>query len=545
MQSPASLRIQRLSPQLANQIAAGEVVERPASVVKELVENSLDAGADEILIEAEQGGVRLLRVRDNGAGVHAEDLVLAVSRHATSKIGKPRDLFSIRSLGFRGEALASIASVSRFTLTSRRADSEVGWSLDGDGSVPPRPCAHPLGTTVEVRDLFHSVPARRKFLRAERTELEHLEETVRRLALGHFDVAFTLRHNGRTLFSLRAASDPREHERRLMALLGRQFIDHALALDFSAAGLRLTGWIGRGDYARPQSDIQYVYLNGRVIRDKVVNHALRQAYEGRLEQGRFPAFVLYLTLDPAQVDVNVHPTKHEVRFREARLVHDFLVSAVRDALARGGDPAAPPPVDPTPPTPTPAPRAVREPSAASYARTPARPAEDPAWRPLTLIDGRFLVAAGPAGLGLADLEHLARCEAAAAFAGTAPVTSSPLLFPVTVKSRPEAIAALEVCGELPARFGFDISAVAEDAVLVRAVPGVLATAPEQAVTALLDALVERTELGVRLAAAARAPVLTTDEAQVRWLERARQSAAAGVWCSLSSERLARLMGERA
>ena len=543
MQSPASLRIQRLSPQLANQIAAGEVVERPASVVKELVENSLDAGADEILIEAEQGGVRLLRVRDNGTGIHAEDLLLAVSRHATSKIGKPRDLFGIRSLGFRGEALASIASVSRFSLASRRADSETGWLLEGDGSAPPRPCAHPPGTTVEVRDLFHSVPARRKFLRAERTELEHLEETVRRLALGRFDAAFTLRHNGRTLFSLRAAADPREHERRLMALLGRQFIDHVLALDFTAAGLRLTGWIGRGDYARPQSDIQYVYLNGRVIRDKVVNHALRQAYEGRLEQGRFPAFVLYLTLDPAQVDVNVHPTKHEVRFREARLVHDFLVSAVRDALARGGDSAAPPPVEPAPRAP--APRAVREPPTAAYARAPARPAEDPAWRPLTLIDGRFLVAAGPEGLGLADLERLARYEAAVAFAGAASVASSPLLFPVTVKCRPEGIAMLEACGDLPARFGFDISAVSEDAVLVRAVPGVLATAPEQAVAALLDALAERADPGVRLAAAACAPVLPTDEAQVRWLERARQSGAAGVWCALSPERLARLMGERA
>jgi DNA mismatch repair protein MutL len=544
METSVSRRIQRLSSQLANQIAAGEVVERPASVIKELVENSLDAGADDIVVEAEQGGVRLLRVRDNGAGIHPEDLVLAVSRHATSKIGKPRDLLGIRSLGFRGEALASIASVSRFTLASRRADNEAGWSLEGDGSAPPRPCAHPVGTTVEVRDLFHSVPARRKFLRAERTEFEHLEETLRRLALGRFDVAFSLRHNGRTVFALRAAGEPQERERRLMALLGRGFIEHVLALEFEAAGLRLSGWIGRGDYTRPQSDIQYVYLNGRVIRDRVVNHALRQAYEGLVETGRFPAYVLYLDMDPAQVDVNVHPTKHEVRFREARLVHDFLVSAVRDALRQGGENPAPRPT----PRPHAAPAPVVRERSSGYSTAQARAEAAPAgWRPLTVIGERFLVAAAPDGLALADLERLARVEAAEVLAGETPPGSSPLLFPVTVRCTSDGLTALEQAGDLPARFGFDLNAVSDDAVMVRAVPSVLAAAPEQAVTALLAALASGSDdLDARLAAAARAPNLASDETRLRWMGRAQARAdVAGVWCELSPERLARLMEEKA
>ncbi|MGE0080234.1 MAG: DNA mismatch repair endonuclease MutL [Thiohalomonadaceae bacterium] len=539
-------RIHRLSPQLANQIAAGEVVERPASVVKELVENSLDAGADDILVEAEQGGAGLLRVRDNGAGIHPEDLILAVSRHATSKIDRPRDLLGIRSLGFRGEALASIASVSRFSLASRTADGDSGWRLEGDGSSPPRPCAHPVGTTVEVRDLFHNVPARRKFLRAERTEYEHLEEVVRRLALGSFHAGFTLRHNGRAVFSLRAATDAREQERRLMALLGRGFIEHALALRFEAAGLTLSGWIGRRGYARPQSDIQYVYLNGRMIRDRVVNHALRQAYEGEVEEGRHPAFVLYLEMDPTQVDVNVHPTKHEVRFRETRLVHDFLVSAVRDALRR--DPAVEEvPVQPAPTPPrAPAGGQVRE-RGSDYRRAPAGVTE-PAWRALTLVGGRFLMAEGPQGLGVADLARLVQAEASVAFAGEGPVPSSPLLFPITVRADSAVLDALDGAGELPAALGFDLNPVSDEAVLVRAVPAVLSADPQGAATALLDALArgdDRERLAAALAAAARTPTLSSEEARNRWLERARQARAPGVWRELGPERLARLMEESA
>lgn len=543
MQTPEPRRIHRLSSQLANQIAAGEVVERPASVAKELVENSLDAGADDILVEAEQGGAGLLRVRDNGAGIHPHDLVLAVSRHATSKIDRPRDLLGIRSLGFRGEALASIASVSRFSVASRQADGASGWRLEGDGSAPPRPCAHPVGTTVEVRDLFHNVPARRKFLRAERTEYEHLEETVRRLALGCFHAGFTLRHNGRAIFSLRAATEAREQERRLMALLGRGFIENALALRFEAAGLTLTGWVGRRGYGRPQSDIQYVYLNGRVIRDRVVNHALRQAYDGQVEEGRHPAFVLYLEMDPAQVDVNVHPTKHEVRFREARLVHDFLVSALRDALRQDPTQAE---ESVTAPAPVRAPATDVHERRADYRRTTPAPGRNTGkWRPLTVIDGRFMVAESEHGLGVADLQRLAQADAAAAFADGGPVAASPLLFPVSVKSEKAALDALEVAGELPDALGFDVNPVSGGAVLVRAVPAVLAADPEGAVEALLAGLAQgadRHGLAAALAATARAPGHGSHEAQLRWLERARAKAdVPGVWRELGSEQLTRLL----
>ena len=328
--------IRLLDPRLANQIAAGEVVERPASVVKELVENSLDAGARRIDLEVEDGGVKLIRVRDDGSGIAKDDLPLALSRHATSKIAELSDLESVASLGFRGEALASISSVSRLCLSSATEDAESAWAARSEGrdmSAVLEPVAHPRGTTVEVRDLFFNTPARRKFLRTEKTEFGHLDEVMKRQALGRFDVGFSLRHNGRAVHSLKPAASQLEQERRLAAVCGPAFMENALFIDRTVMGLRLWGWVALPGFSRSQADLQHFYVNGRYIRDRLVAHAVRQAYRDVLFHGRHPAFVLYLELDPALVDVNVHPTKHEVRFRDGRSVHDFIFRTLHKTLA--------------------------------------------------------------------------------------------------------------------------------------------------------------------------------------------------------------------
>ncbi len=329
-------RIQLLSPRLSNQIAAGEVVERPASVVKELLENSIDAGASRVDIDIEQGGVKLIRIRDDGRGVVKDDLSLALSRHATSKILELDDLESVETLGFRGEALASISSVSRLTMTSRYEDNDQGWqvSVEGQEMTPSvKPAAHNVGTTLEVRDLFFNTPARRKFLRKEKTEFGHLEEVVKRIALSRFDVGISLKHNQRVIHSLRPADTEQEQARRVASVCGPAFIQNAVTVNVELAGLKLWGWVGLPTFSRSQTDLQYFFVNGRVIRDKLVAHAIRQAYRDVLYSGRHPAFVLYLELDPATVDVNVHPTKHEVRFRDSRMVHDFLFRSLHRALA--------------------------------------------------------------------------------------------------------------------------------------------------------------------------------------------------------------------
>ena len=340
-------RIHLLSPRLANQIAAGEVVERPASVVKEVLENSLDAGATRVDIEVEAGGSKLIRIRDNGSGMAADDLPLALARHATSKIASLEDLERVGSLGFRGEALASIGSVSRLSLTSNPSeDSSQGSCAACEGremEVQLKPAPHPRGTTVEVRDLFFNTPARRKFLRTEKTEFSHLEEVVKRLALSRFDVAFSLRHNGRALHNLKSGTGQAERQRRVATVCGPAFMEQALYVETELPALRLWGWVGLPTFSRSQADLQYFFVNGRIIRDRVVAHAVKQAYRDVLYHGRHPAFVLYLELDPAQVDVNVHPTKHEVRFRDGRAVHNFIFSSLHRALAevRPGDATRP------------------------------------------------------------------------------------------------------------------------------------------------------------------------------------------------------------
>ena len=331
-------RINSLSKRLANQIAAGEVVERPASVIKELLENSLDAGATRLQIDVEQGGVKLMRVKDNGCGIHKDDLALALSRHATSKIIELTDLENITSLGFRGEALASISSVSRFHIISNSSEESgsSGWKVEVEGQeveVSVSPAAHPQGTSAEVRDLFFNVPARKKFLKTEKTEFTRIDEVIKRIALSRFDVQFNLKHNQRTIHQLLPAISEQERQRRASLVCGPVFVDNSVYIDVERSGLRLWGWVSLPTFSRSQSDLQYFYVNGRTIRDKLVTHAVKQAYRDVLFHGRHPAYMLYLELAPSSVDVNVHPTKHEVRFRDSRLVHDFLFSALHKALA--------------------------------------------------------------------------------------------------------------------------------------------------------------------------------------------------------------------
>lgn len=328
-------RIQPMPVQLVNQIAAGEVVERPASVVKELLENSLDAGATKINIDVEQGGTKLIRITDNGHGIHKDDLVLSLSPHATSKIRSIDDLEVVTSLGFRGEALPSIASVSHLQLTSSWQGSEEAWqvTMDNSSASDIAPAARTQGTTIEVRDLFFNVPARRKFLRTEKTEFSHLDDVVKRIALSRFDVDISLRHNQRVVKALRAASSRLEQEKRVAEICGPAFIEQALHMDFEHEGLRIWGWVAQPTFSRSQADMQYFFVNGRVVKDRLVTHAIRQAYADVLFHGRHPAYVLFFSCDPIMVDVNAHPGKHEVRFRQGRQIHDFLFRAIHKSLA--------------------------------------------------------------------------------------------------------------------------------------------------------------------------------------------------------------------
>ncbi|MCF7504114.1 DNA mismatch repair endonuclease MutL [Vibrio sp. L3-7] len=331
------MTIKILPARLANQIAAGEVVERPASVVKELVENSLDSGATRIDIDIEKGGAKMIRVRDNGKGIVKDELALALSRHATSKIHTLDDLEAIVSLGFRGEALASISSVARLTMTSRPATQDQAWAAHSEGrdmQVKLQPAAHPIGTSVEVLDLFFNTPARRKFLRTEKTEFTHIDELLKRIALSRFDVTINLRHNGKMIRQYRAAKTDVQAEKRIAAVCGNPFVRHMLKIELEHQGLKLHGWITTPEGARQQSDLQYCYVNGRMMRDKLINHAIRQSYETSLRPDQFATYVLFIELDPHQVDVNVHPAKHEVRFHQARLVHDFIYQALSDGLAQ-------------------------------------------------------------------------------------------------------------------------------------------------------------------------------------------------------------------
>lgn len=339
------MAIQTLSEQLASQIAAGEVVERPAAVIKELLENSLDAGAKNIHIEVEKGGLRSMRIWDDGHGIEQADLSLALARHATSKISEFADLSSIASLGFRGEALASICSVARITLASRTAKQDMGWQIQAAGldldAIRQQPIAHPVGTTVTVEDLFYNTPARRKFLRTERTEYQKIDETIKKIALSHLSVSFTVTHNGRTVREYRGATDVSDQAQRIAQIVGEAFLAEAFHIHAEQAAFCVHGWLAKPTFSRRQTDMQYAFINGRYIKDRFVSHAIKQAYQDVLYQDRQPAYVLYIECDPTQVDVNVHPTKQEVRFRDRGAVYRFLTQNLGRCLAeaKAGQPA--------------------------------------------------------------------------------------------------------------------------------------------------------------------------------------------------------------
>lgn len=349
-------RIQQLPNSLINQIAAGEVIERPASVVKEIIENAIDAGATQIDIDIEDGGGKLIRVRDNGCGIHPDDLALAFATHATSKIRNLDDLEHITTLGFRGEALPSIASVSKTTLTSRAEGESSAWRISPHLGDAISPAAHPPGTTIEIRDLFYNTPARKKFLKSERTERQHIQQLVQNLALSHDGITIRLNNHGKPL----GVYGGEGLAARIASVLGDDLLEQALPIDARAADMHLYGWVGLPTSATNQPERQYFYINGRIIRDKIIAHAIRQAYQDMLYHGRHPVYVLYLDIAPEHIDVNAHPAKHEVRFRESRLTHDFLYSSLHHAL-RGNIPAAAPrPENPAPPPEREAPAAARQ-----------------------------------------------------------------------------------------------------------------------------------------------------------------------------------------
>jgi DNA mismatch repair protein MutL len=506
------MRIRLLPPQLIDQIAAGEVVERPASVIKELVENSLDAGAGRIELEVDGGGLRRCLVRDDGCGIPREELALALSRHATSKIASLDDLERVATLGFRGEALPSIASVSRLSVTSRAVGTDAAWRLEADGgqTAEPAPAAHPPGTTIVVEDLFYNTPARRRFMRSERTEFQHVERGARRLALSRFETGFRLTREGRTVFDLAPATSAGARLKRVAEVCGAEFAQHALEIDQAAGGLRLSGWLGLPTFSRSQPDLQYFFVNGRLVRDRLVTHALRQGYADVLFHGRHPAYVLYLEMDPALVDVNAHPTKHEVRFRDSRAIHGFLFKAVELALA-GTRPAAaavaPPPATPRfATTPQAAGRAMPlrqdamrlavadlDPAVASWpaftahdlplAAPAARADTPPLGFAMGQLAGIYILAQNRDGLVIVDMhaahervlyEQLKTARAGPGQAG------QPLLVPLSVRvSAAEAELAEAFADELSG-VGFELDRRGPDVLVVRQLPALLATADAEA-----------------------------------------------------------------
>lgn len=486
-------RIQKLSPLLANQIAAGEVIERPASVIKELVENSLDAAATQIDIEVEQGGVRLIRVRDNGAGIHRDDLALALSRHATSKIQKPEQLAQVLTLGFRGEALASVGSVSYLTLVSA-LEGSTGWQVAVTGSTSPdlSPAAHPKGTTVTVCDLFFNVPARRKFLRSEKTEFAHIDELIKRMAISAHHVGFTLKHNQKMVRRYLPAPDPLSTT-RLQNLCGDGFVENAVHVASVGANMRLSGWIGLPTFSRSQADLQYFYVNGRMVRDRLVSHALKEAYQDVLYRDRYPVYILFLQLDPQQVDVNVHPSKHEVRFRKGQDVHDFILRSIQDALAslRPGKtqchhdhhrPLMPQAATPLTARMEPPRGSVRE-QLALYQQLhePLAPSEEPSLgHAIAQLQGIYILAENKEGLVMIDMhaahERIVYEKMKLAF-WNQKIESQVLLVPMTLSLSEREADKVEQSVALFEQMGFNLDRISKDAIVIRAVPQLLSEGP--------------------------------------------------------------------
>lgn len=498
------VRIQKLSSLLANQISAGEVVDRPASVVKELIENSLDADATKIDIDIEQGGARLIRIRDNGSGIHPDDLTLALSRHATSKIQQVDDLDKIATLGFRGEALASISSIARVRLLSA-LEGASGYQIETNGMTETdcRLAAHPQGTTVEVYDLFFNTPARKKFLRSEKTEFDHIDEVVRRIALSRFGVQFNVKHNQKTVRQYRIATTHKEQQERLSQLCGSAFADNTLKIASDIPGLQLSGWIVLPTFARSQPDLQYFYVNGRMVRDKLVAHGVKTAYQDVLYGHRYPAFVLFLEIAPNEVDVNVHPAKHEVRFRDSRLVHDFITHSIRDALQttrpqthvhqhhtqttckekephqhaisfKMAEPMVAQPVAEPIETQTTSAISLAEPETAETASIP------PLGFALAQLQNIYILAENAAGLIVVDMhaahERVLYEDLKSHFLAKARTLMQPLLIPVPVVLSERDIEVIQAHQEHFQNWGITIERVSHDSMLVRTVPPMLATA---------------------------------------------------------------------
>ena len=484
-------RIHKLPDSLANQIAAGEVVERPASVVKELLENSFDAGATSIQVDVQKGGTQQIRVTDDGCGIHPDDIQLALERHATSKLHERSDLQRIHSLGFRGEALPSIASVSQFKLISRSSDSDQGSSIVIDAlsnKAELAPAAHSVGTTIEVNNLFHVTPARRKFLSSERTEFLHILEMCRRMALANADVSLRLKHNDKqVLYCPLAHSDPAA---RVVSIMGSSFGEKALFMDYSDKNMRLWGWAGLSDLARNQSDRQYFYLNGRVIRDKRVNHAIRLAYESLIPPGRYPAYVLYLEMDVAAVDVNVHPTKYEVRFRHARDVHDFIYASlfsgltqesdliVGEAMQNSQEQSYVPALHKNT-------RGIAEASREYSSLVSARKTGDMLSEipklgyPLAQLRGHFILTELEEGFGLIDIKAARKYIAKIRLQDIDGVTERPLLVPVNLSFSEEQVALVQGAAELLQQYGLVLEAASPTSIMVKSIPLVLQEADIQ------------------------------------------------------------------
>ncbi len=514
--------IRQLPEHLVNQIAAGEVVERPASVVKELVENSLDAGAGSVAVELQAGGTRLIRVRDDGAGIPAEELRLALARHATSKIAELGDLEAIASLGFRGEALPSIASVARVALRSRARDATDAWQVEAhDGEIGEAvPCAHPPGTTVEVRDLFYNTPGRRKFLRTERTEQQHIDRWLRRLALARPDVAFSVTHNGRSVLRLRPAGDGEDAVARIGDVCGESFAGQVVRLETVSNELALSGWLALPTYSRSQPDLQYWFVNGRSISDRMLAHAVRHAYRDVLFHGRHPAYVLYLSMDPARVDANAHPAKHEVRFRDGRSVHGAVAQAIEYAIsgARAGR------TEQAPARPAAIAASQYRQSSMALAASPARAATSsvhdvlagyralsagndagaerrtdmpPLGYALAQLGGIYILAENATGLVVIDMhaahERVVYEKLKKALASKDLVTQ-PLLVPVPVAVSEGEAALAEGAGEVFAKLGLALNRSGPRTLTVREVPALLKQADVEAL--VRDVLADLAEHGI-------------------------------------------------
>jgi DNA mismatch repair protein MutL len=497
--------IKILEPHVANQIAAGEVVERPASVVKELLENSLDAGADQIDIEIRKGGTQLIRIRDNGCGIHKDDLALALNRHATSKISNVDDLGHIASLGFRGEALASINAVSKLTITSKFQDEKSAWQIINNKL---QPAAHPQGTSVEVCDLFFNTPARRKFLRTEATEFNYIEEIVRRIALSHFNVAISLKHNDHIVQNLGSAMTRIQQEKRIADICGSAFMDNAVYVEDSRRGGSRTaptlyGWIGLPTFSRSQTDMQYFYINNRMVRDKLLSHAVRQAYQDVIQSGRHSAFVLYLQLDPSTVDVNVHPTKNEVRFKDTKLIHDYVFHNIHRAIADIKPKfISEPPVDyrrggsrhfctgdsriaPT--------RTAQCTGSLRTARTQAA-LVGPLGNAIAQIHGTYILAENQNGLVLVDIhaahERITYEQLKTAFA-EGNIISQPLLIPMTIALSAKEAKYAEQYQDIFSQLGMEIANLNSETIIIRQVPNLLKdTNIEQLIRDVLADLIE-------------------------------------------------------